>query len=304
MNRIVIIGVYFGKFSKYIELWEKSCNYNDNYDYMIFTDQIREDRKNVKYINFSLEKFSKLASEKLKMNIKLENPYKCCDFKVVYGLIFEEYIADYDFWGHCDFDMIFGNLNDFLSNDIFMKFDKILTLGHLSLYRNNESVNQRYKDSGSLLGNYKEVFSNEINLGFDELKGIYSIYKKNNYPMYEKRIFADISAIFKQFKLAMKFDKDLKNYKEQVFYWENGNIYRAFIFKNEVLIDEFAYIHFQKRGNLDVYIKNIEKCNSFIITNKGFFEKEIGTPRRDDIKKYNKYNGKVFELFEKIKWNL
>ena len=34
-----------------------------------------------------------------------------CDYKVAYGEMFQDYIKEYDFWGHCDMDMIFGEEN-------------------------------------------------------------------------------------------------------------------------------------------------------------------------------------------------
>ena len=38
MNKTVIIGVYFGKFPEYFDLWLKSAEYNRNVDFLIFTD--------------------------------------------------------------------------------------------------------------------------------------------------------------------------------------------------------------------------------------------------------------------------
>ncbi len=295
MNKIVVIGVYFGNFPEYMNLWLKSCEFNKEIDFIIFTDNIiKTNIKNVKFIKLTLKDFSEIASKKLKMNIILEKPYKCCDYKVVYGLIFEDYIKQYKFWGHCDFDMIFGDIKKFITDEMMNKYDKILPLGHLSLYRNTTENNERYKCDGSITGNYQEVFSNNKSYAFDEINGIYSIYKKNNFPFYDKRIFADISMIYKRFRLALKD----KNYYNQVFYWENGKVYRAYEEHKVIKREEFIYIHFKKRKNLEVKTDNIFGTNSFYITYDGFIKKEIGLPTINDIRKYNKNRGKFFEFYE------
>ncbi len=40
MNKIVVIGVYFGNFPEYMNLWLKSCEFNKEIDFIIFTDNI------------------------------------------------------------------------------------------------------------------------------------------------------------------------------------------------------------------------------------------------------------------------
>lgn len=301
MNKVVVIGVYFGKFPQYINLWLKSCEWNKNVDFFIFTDEELDSKThNIKIIKINLDDFSRIASEKLGMNIKLERPYKCCDFRPAYGKIFEDYIKGYSFWGHCDFDMIFGDIQQFITEDIMNKYDKILNLGHFSLYRNTEEVNNRYKEKGSKVGDFKEVFTNNKSYAFDETNGIYSIYKENNFPVYDKRVFADISMIYKRFKLALN---DI-NYNEQVFFWENGKVYRAYKENDIIKKEEYVYIHFKKRKNMEVHIKDIDNLRSFYITDKGFFDKEEGLPAIEDIGKYNKYNGKTYEILEKLRFKM
>lgn len=295
MNKIVIIGVYFGEFPEYFDLWLKSAEYNKNVDFLIFTDQkINRSIENVRFIEITLNELKELLKQKLKIEAKLERPYKCCDYKPVYGIIFEDYIKEYDFWGHCDFDMIFGDILNFVTKEVLEKYDKILSLGHLSLYRNTKENNNRYKMKGSKTGNYNEVFTSDKSFAFDETNGIYSIYKENNFPVYDKRIFADISIIYKRFRLAL----NDKNYYNQVFYWENGKVYRAYQDKKMLKKEEFIYIHFKKRKDMKLKTNDIGKENSFYITYDGFIKKEIGLPNIRDIRNYNKNRGKIFEFYE------
>lgn len=63
------------------------------------------------------------------MPVAIPNSYKLCDFKPTYGLIFSEYIAKYDFWGMGDIDVIYGNIRDFITEDVLNNND-IITVKH------------------------------------------------------------------------------------------------------------------------------------------------------------------------------
>ena len=190
----------------------------------------------------------------------------------------------YDFWGHCDFDLIFGNIRGIITEEILTKYDRIYDLGHLSLYRNTDENNNRHKAPGSLCGDYKTVFTSEDSFTFDELAGVSRIYKVNNFPMYDELTFADITPRYKRFKLSQK----RKNYLYQVFYVENSNVYRTFYKDNKAFTEEYCYIHFQKRGfntTLGSDVKNFYVCP------KGFVKKEVeGIPSIDDIKQINPFS--------------
>ena len=265
MKKIVIIGVYFGVFPKNYNLWLKSCEYNSTIDFKIFTDQdMKSNIKNVEYIKIDLNQFDKLIKKKIGKQYGIKYAYKCCDYKPAYGVILEDYIKKYDFWGHCDFDLIFGDLRKFITDDILTNYDKILPLGHLSIYRNTKKVNNRFKNNGSICGDYKEVFSTNKSFAFDEINGMGQIYYKNNYTFYDKRIFADISIIHKRFTLAL----GDKNFKKQVFYWENGHVYKSYLEDKTIKTEEYAYIHFKKRKYLNILF-DYNKHNSFYICNDG-----------------------------------
>ena len=294
--KIVVIGTYFGSFPDSMSLWLKSCSYNPGVDFLVFTDQtIAKLPKNVKTIKMNLREFSDLATKKLDIEeINITRTYKCCDFKPVYGIIFADYIMKYDYWGHCDFDLIFGDILSNIEDDVWDKYDKILPLGHLSFYKNTKEVNDRYKCE-SATANYKEVFTSDKSYAFDEFNGMMNIYERNNFPFYKKRVFADIDSIYKRFRLSL----NDKNYKNQVFYWEDGRAIKAYVDSGKIKTSEYAYIHFKKRKNLPIKIADIEACHSFFVTRYGFIEKKKkGIPTLSEIKKLNPYRGFWFERTE------
>lgn len=300
MIKVAVIAVYYGKLPNWFNLWVKSCEYNPTIDFLFFTDQeIENIPKNLKIYNISFENLKKIIEKKLDMKISLERPYKLCDFRPMYGVIFYEYLKGYDYWGNCDIDVIFGDIRYFLEKYKIEDYERFLYLGHLSLYKNTEKSNNYFRLSGSNCGDWKEVVSNSKNYLFDEWSGIYGIYKKNNIPMFEKRIFADISMIYKRFRLAL----NDKNYDQQVFYWENGKIYRSYYLDSKIQDEEFIYIHFKKR-KMDILDLEENKTVSFYISSNGFYEKFSKKVKLEDIDKYNHFSGKIKEKAEISIFNL
>ncbi|RXM50152.1 DUF6625 family protein [Chryseobacterium sp. CH1] len=121
MTRIALINCYFGKkWPSYFNHFLFSCKYNSDVDFLIFTNlEAPFQIANVHFIKINdLSEFSKIASEKLNLSINILDGYKLCDFKPAYGLIFQEYLKNYDFWGYCDIDIIFGNIRYFLTEKI------------------------------------------------------------------------------------------------------------------------------------------------------------------------------------------
>lgn len=299
-QKICVIGVYFGTLPNYFPLWLRSCEKNPTVDFLVFSDQsVKMLPDNVKIIPMTLQEIKERAQRLFDFPVCLERPYKCCDYKVIYGLIFQDYIEEYDYWGHCDFDLIFGDLRFFFDQYKLESYDKFLSLGHLCLYRNTKENNNRFMLEGSKCGDYKTVYSSDKSFAFDEYWGIDKIFEKHGFSMFKERIFADISKIYKRFRLAL----DDKNYDQQVFFWRNGKAYRAFFEDGQMKEEEFMYIHFKERGRLD-YTDECLTYSSFFITNNGFYHNKKQTITLEDIEKYNQFKGTLHEKVELIKYKL
>lgn len=264
---ICIIGIYFGKLPNYFELWLKSAENNPEIDFLIFTDcEWKELPQNIRFVQSSLADIKKRAERVLGQEVELSKPYKCCDYRPCFGLMFSEYLKEYAYWGHCDFDMIFGNISSFFNKYAYSNYDKFLSQGHLAIYRNTVENNKRFMLHGSKCGEISEVFHSPEAFAFDETSGIGSIFEENGFDYFKERIFADITPIHKRFTLT----GDGQNYKNQLFYWENGKVFREYKTDNMYQKEEFLYIHFQKRGSLPIHFE-LAECDSFYITSKGFY---------------------------------
>ena len=295
--KIALIILYFGKLPSYFNLFKVSVKYNPQVDILLYTDQIISDCPDNLFVkNCSFGEIRNKIQEKFSFKIALDKPYKLCDYRPAYGYIFEDELRDYDFWGHCDIDMIFGDVVKFLPNDI-NRYDKLYCYGHLTLYKNTFENNRRFMLDGGM--SYKDVFSTNVNCIFDEGKGIQIKYDSLNVLTYFLHACADISPwhskFIRSFSGGLKKNKSTLNYKNQLFYWENGKLYRSAVCNGKFVVDEFNYLHFQKR-NLQSHIDNLDSCKSFYITPNGCFEKVETSITEELIKEYNH-----FSFFKEIK---
>lgn len=143
--KIIITNIYFGKKPQYFDLFLMSCAANKRFDFIFFTDfDFDKQYPNIRHVKLSWKEIRELFQSKFDFEISLTSPYKLCDYRPAYGHIFSSYFDGYDWWGHCDFDMIFGNLSPVFDIAESGQFVKIFRRGHLSLYKNTDSINSVY----------------------------------------------------------------------------------------------------------------------------------------------------------------
>jgi len=170
-NKICIINCYWGKWPEWFNFFIESCKNNPNINWILFSDNTKNLPRvnNIRFVPLTREEFNSLATHKLGFKVEIKNSYKVCDFKPAYGKIFEDYLSDYNFWGYCDIDLIFGKINHFIDNEILEKFDIIsfyhrFLSGPLCLYRNIDKINLLYKR----IPDYIHILKNPNCLSFDE----------------------------------------------------------------------------------------------------------------------------------------
>ena len=235
-QKIVLILPYFGKFDALFPVWLKSCQINESFDFLIFTDDKRDfdypENVKVHYMEFAelKDKIQQLYDFK----ISLEQPYRLCNFKPAYGDIFQEYIKEYDYWGFCDNDVIFGNLRCLFPENLEI-YDRIGFFGHLTLLRNTVEMRELYKYAGA----YKLAFSLDEPLFFDE-DAFSLITVKCRLKTYRLKV-AELKPRIKQ-----HITND--GAKNHVFVFQNNQLMRFYLDQdNSVKVENYAYIHFLKR---------------------------------------------------------
>ncbi|PEG78929.1 hypothetical protein CP369_07950 [Lactobacillus sp. UMNPBX18] len=280
MKKTIIIP-YFGKFPDYFDLFLRSCKYNFNYNWIIFTDN--HDRynypKNVKIVNMDFEELKKIIQKKFDFKISLDFPYKLCDFKPAYGYIFSEWIKDSEWWGYSDCDLIYGNLEKMIESSLFKNYDKIFTTGHLSFFKNTEKINKCFMNKYCNINYFHRVFTSKKIYAFDE-NVINELFLLNGFKIYTGDLAANPSVYYYHFRL-IKRDYDIKRYLTEdytpsLYLWDKGNMCRYYYSEDDGRLtkNEFAYMHFQQRKM--ILKKNngnfaIIKPNSIDILNKKSF---------------------------------
>lgn len=278
MKKVIIIA-YFGKLPNYFQTFLTSCKYNNSFDWLIFTDDHSNYNypPNVRCEYLTFENFVTLIQNKFDFKISLATPQKLCDYKCAYGYIFGDYIVDYDWWGHCDLDQIFGDLNSFITNEMLCKYDKLFSLGHLTLYKNSPDNNEEFKSKLNGEERYRQVFTTNVCLGFDEWlpNNINEIFIKSKRPILLKNIGADINPYKTQFNLV-HYDFNQRKYinddiENSIFKWENGKLFQLYLDNKSIKTIEVPYVHLQKRKMKDLRNK---ECNSFYIIPNKFIDSD------------------------------
>ena len=181
MSSIRIILPYYGKLPANFAHWLRSAEMNETIDFLIVTDlAVSAASPNVEVINISLEELLERMETLYGQKIAFTGLHKLCDFKPLYGEIFADYVRDYDFWGYCDCDMIFGDIRAFITEDILAAYNSILGLGHLHLQRVADPLYAEVVRTTVSKGHtFSQMLSTDRTTGFDEMPfGVNAHYYK------------------------------------------------------------------------------------------------------------------------------
>ena len=248
-NKVAIIVPYFGVLPNYFDLWLESARYNKDFDFLIYTDSaddfLLKKIPNIYIKKIEFVEFADRIRRLFKFAISLESPYKLCDYRPAYGAALREDLIKYDFWGYCDVDLIFGDLKIFITDDILDRNDRIYNLGHFTLFRNIDRMNNFYKIEHEFKDcfSYKYSYTTAFPTAYDEIGtkygyGMSTICQRMNVKNYVRLDFADVLPDKYEFELAYTEGRSI-----DYFIYQKGKLFGI---RNEEKI-EFAYVHLQKR---------------------------------------------------------
>ncbi len=281
--RIGVVLPYFGKLPNYFPLFLESCRWNPSIDWLLYTDDDTHYAypQNVKVYKCSFESFRQRLQKVFDFPVCLQTPYKLCDFKPSYGDALKEDLAEYDFWGHCDCDLVFGNIRKFITSEITDKYDRINNCGHLILYRNVPEVNRYYRTQKHL--DYQKVFSDEKSYAFDEWPGISQFWRQDGKPCYGKLCYDDIIPGTENFQptqlipggfIGPYHDQPceaahFRKMKNIVYSFQNGTLQRCYVRDGRLYQEEVLYVHLQKRKmQMDEELKTGQLHHFLIVPNR------------------------------------
>jgi len=261
MNSIVFIIIYMGDYPWYFPYFLHSCRYNPSVDFLIFSDKNDPNLElpvNVKMIPYSIDQFKAKVAKELGFEVAIESGYKLCDFKPAYGYIFADFIKDYDFWGYCDIDLIFGNIRLFMTDELLNDYDIISArhdylTGCFALYRNNPFMRELFMQSND----YRKVFTEFRNFFFDETNFAFDSFEKG---MHYSQIRTEVESMTHVVRRLQEENK-LKAYFEfQIvegfagnMLWKKGSL----IYRKEFDVMLYHMVRFKRKysESLDLYRK-------------------------------------------------
>ncbi|SEL72997.1 hypothetical protein SAMN04487770_11615 [Butyrivibrio sp. ob235] len=264
-KHIAIIVPYFGNLPNCFKAWWISALKNPMLEFWFFTDNEHiKSEGNIRVEHMFFSDFAKLIQNNYDFTIQCPQPYKLCDFKPVYGEVFKDRLKDYDYWGYCDVDMVFGNVKRFITDDILEKHDKIFVDGHISIFRNDNRMNTIYRSQGNYPEyNFQEAFTTSDSCYFDEYRGM------------ELKLIREKCNVFNEGTFYINANPKKphffgKNGKKIVAKWEDGSLFQIDEEGNRL---ELMYIHICKREMVlvldekDNHIKNMNIVPGKILCN-------------------------------------
>ena len=126
---------------------------NNKIDFLLITDNkdSYDYPQNMTVINMTFDDFASKVKEYIKsyfdIDVVLDHIYKICDYRPFFGDILREYTSEYCFWGYCDVDIIFGEIQkQILSIPYYRNYDMIAGNGHFTLINNKINISELIKN--------------------------------------------------------------------------------------------------------------------------------------------------------------
>lgn len=174
-NKIALVLPYYGKLPPYFNFFLRSLD-GKNLDVLFFSDlEVEKHPDNFKVRKLAFAEFKGLIARKIGVEPRIDGLRRICDFKPMYGKIFEDYLKGYDYWAFGDCDLLYGNVfNDVLDKvlasgaDVFSMEEKFCC-GPLCFVKNTSADNELFKRARGWVGAVKSDCKR--NIGFDEIGG-------------------------------------------------------------------------------------------------------------------------------------
>jgi len=306
MAKYVVIIPYYGKFPSYFYEWALSASANDYIDFMIVSDidfpPWSSKFPNIRFFYEPLQAVKKRADAILGFKTMLITPYKLCDFKPLYGLLFPDLISGYEWWGYGDIDVIYGDMKNFWPSSITSETKYLYGLGHLSLFRNEEGVKKLPLSVGRKT--LKRLFSTRITYGFDE--GPMALPK-----LLEKEGFTGEGDILDIHDLVvgtpfLKPAAHFNGYYRHLYVWKDGHLICNSVEegRNEVHLEDCFYMHLQKRRIRNDALTPEKGFVIFPDRMVDYFPLDAETILENSVRPPQKKQNKAIVLFRRIYYSL
>jgi len=238
---IRLLVPHFGERPSYFPLVVRSMAANPDVSWLLFTDRpVPGAPPNVAVRVGRFADLARRIQGNFDFEIALDRPYKLCDFRPAFGEIFADELAGYDFWGHCDLDVLFGRIREHLPAEAF-EADKILFQGNFALYRNTAEAARWYRHEVGRIS-YRDVMTRPDARHFDEWGGIYYVLEDLGVRSWQQEVIFDLS--FHRYRTRAEHPpgRDPRRYA-----WEDGEVCEYRLAGGQPRRRTALLVHLQKR---------------------------------------------------------
>ncbi|MBW4417630.1 MAG: hypothetical protein KME13_00205 [Myxacorys californica WJT36-NPBG1] len=246
-KKIIFLMPYFGRWPEWFELYLESCRWNSTIDWLFFTDcPVPETAPpNVRFVSLRFQDYQQLASDRLGINFKTDSSYTLCNLRPAYGVIHEEYLDGYDYFGFSDIDVIYGNLRAFYNDEILVHntlsthSDRVS--GHLFLIKND----QEWLNAFRQIPDWQHLMSQPINVPMDEGYFTKLLLGRRRLPNALRRIWGMFDPYKRNHLFKERFSTILSDYP-----WIDGSYHypaKWFWYQGKLTVEsgeELMYLHF------------------------------------------------------------
>jgi hypothetical protein len=305
MNAIGIIIPWYGKLPNYFPFFIKGCQHNVSIlDIHFFTDQDIDFElpSNVFVHKMNWTDLEKLFTTRINGPVTLTKPYKLCDYKPMFGLVFEDYLKSYTFWGYSDIDLIYGDLKKYLTPKILVKYDvltfrEFIVSGAFTILKNNEYTRTLFQKSPDL----DFVFSAVEYVSFDESGKKRAMCRKRipAYDLYEIDKFVCWTSIIQSEEDKGHLLLYARDYLKESLPYNTCLTYSSGEIKSTPLDEYIGYHLVTEKRNQEFVIPSWTRIDDlFYITPTGFYKK--GTHFYFLKSRFRKLMGHYFQLKKRI----
>jgi len=264
MKSIVLIVPYIGKWPFWFDAYLISISKNPTVHWLFITDCgiPASFPDNVRFIPSTLQEVNEKINSVLQAEVPL-TPRKLCDIRPAYGKVFQEYIKEYDFWGFCDVDIVWGDIRKFVTNEMLSNYDIISSRkealsGHFTIFRNNDQLNNYYKT----IPNFNYLIEQKRYMWAEEQVFTKYLHSQKDNPRTPK-------VFWKTILCNQENGRDShQEYYLDKWLWKEGKMLEL---KDGKAINEVMYLHFinWKRTMKSSEIKYVDQPQQFYISFTG-----------------------------------
>jgi hypothetical protein len=156
--RKILLCPYFGPLPEWWDSYRVQVDRmaEQGYDFFFFHD---------------LEKFKRRVAGRFNVICPIqEGDSKIHDYRAAFGLLFADELVGYDFWGHTDFDCVYGRPAHFMPDERLAELDVhsdhwSYLCGPWTLYRNDPTLNEAFMD----VDGWKDRLEDPVTSGWVEM---------------------------------------------------------------------------------------------------------------------------------------